>query len=857
MATPCGRQCVLGLVAAAVALLVPALALGQAIPRDTYLSYVPLEYPRIVAQNEASVHFQLYGDRNAAGYRDEAPVDGVDDRRGEILMGLAERFGPIMIQNTIDLPMEFRHFMERTDTWNLYVDTWNTVGTPKSLLRSDSVNLRATPQNPCPGATGRIEDQYGQRDLVTVDDCLLLDLLDEFDPFDPQSTYQRQFVIEQSLDPFKVLFFDFPGEDPQSWKQEFEQAFSNELKREFVEFVSVYVHPYIHEVSSDLRGERGYEFVLQYYFFYPYNDGGNNHEGDWEHINVRMAPLDGVDRLLTAEEVEGILAEGAAFGGEDNPLVIASIDYYLHHQFMRVDFSRPNAYLPRAEWEEQVETTQEEGVGQKQIWKLTRRRCFLDDEETLINTHPVCFIGGDNKGFDQVLAKPGGTNRDSHATYPFPGLYKDIGPGGASEQVSSQFDIHEYYLANGGSLQPAVPRYGRGQAVPFVTQDRLVIVPDWERVIEPVRDDPVARRDWCWMLLPIRWGYPATVSPFAGVVPHAETGNLAPTGPHYQGGWNHSGSASGFHDFSPHSFDSLFPMGLQDTFQNSWGYLNLTLPVIGILPPFDLIFRIVPAPFKAALGHQDRVYFPKANIPFRFLSLVGAATKLGIPEETVGLLFTGENGVELLNDLFAIDDDIFAAPSEAQVENPWTWLVQTNLFLGRRFGTQNALMHSRSDVGFQIYAPNAARTVTVNSQLNQWEFSGSLRYNLNLSDFQPYLKLGYGWTWYRLEDISIDGENLTHDTSQWFNKPSFDSFSDIWPNSWHYGFGLEIIVIKSYASLPKGIDLGVELEMYWTRYELGQDLLSVIVTAEHLDDTEINDLKVTRPQFAAGLTLSF
>jgi hypothetical protein len=31
-----------------------------------------------------------------------------------------------------------------------------------------------------------------------------------------------------------------------------------------------------------------FETVVQYWIFYPYNDGYNNHEGDWEHINVRL-----------------------------------------------------------------------------------------------------------------------------------------------------------------------------------------------------------------------------------------------------------------------------------------------------------------------------------------------------------------------------------------------------------------------------------------------------------------------------------------------------------------------------------------------------------------------------------------
>ncbi|NIT36405.1 MAG: hypothetical protein GTN49_07880, partial [candidate division Zixibacteria bacterium] len=28
--------------------------------------------------------------------------------------------------------------------------------------------------------------------------------------------------------------------------------------------------------------------VIQYWFFYPFNDWVNDHEGDWEHINVRI-----------------------------------------------------------------------------------------------------------------------------------------------------------------------------------------------------------------------------------------------------------------------------------------------------------------------------------------------------------------------------------------------------------------------------------------------------------------------------------------------------------------------------------------------------------------------------------------
>ncbi len=76
--------------------LLAASATGQEIPRDEYLTYVPLEYPHIVAQNAASVSFNLYGDRSDPHYRDVDPVDGIDDRRAAILNGLGARFGPML-----------------------------------------------------------------------------------------------------------------------------------------------------------------------------------------------------------------------------------------------------------------------------------------------------------------------------------------------------------------------------------------------------------------------------------------------------------------------------------------------------------------------------------------------------------------------------------------------------------------------------------------------------------------------------------------------------------------------------------------------------------------------------------------
>ena len=65
--------------------------------------------------------------------------------------------------------------------------------------------------------------------------------------------------------------------------------------------------------------------------------------------------------------------------------------------------------------------------------------------------------------------------------------------------------------------------------------------------------------------------------------------------------------------------------------------------------------------------------------------------------------------------------------------------------------------------------------------------------------------------------------------SEWFNKPSFDSFSSILPNTWHLGLGMELIFLRSTARFPKGIDLSFRAEYAVYFNNLGLDLSHVAV----------------------------
>lgn len=83
------------------------------------------------------------------------------------------------------------------------------------------------------------------------------------------------------------------GNDPDAWESAYEGERSQNHFRN-----TVYAHLFLCDSG----------IAIQYWFFYPYNDFINNHEGDWEHINV----------IVDREDPE--LAQ------------IERVDFYFHHK---------------------------------------------------------------------------------------------------------------------------------------------------------------------------------------------------------------------------------------------------------------------------------------------------------------------------------------------------------------------------------------------------------------------------------------------------------------------------------------------------------------------------------------------
>lgn len=870
-------------VAAACASLMASSLTGQEValqgedgPPQDYIRYVPLSYPRLVRQTGASEEFHLYGDPTDSSYVDEHPRNGIDDRRDVLLQDLGDRFAPILVQNTTAFPMDFKRFLiepsadsvnEHTpgqELFPLILDTWDVAapaGTPpdEARLGRESLDFARVGDPPCTDTPESRRTQMGAFDYGLGegnDDCRLLNLLDRFDPASPSSERLRTMTVGSDHEIFEVLYFDFPGYDEKTWKEAYENP-PREVPNQYVGYQRTYAHPLILEVRPDPAGgesARRFQLAIQYWFFYPWNDGGNNHEGDWEHINVIIAPRDRVDEPLSEHDLKAILQDESRFSRTDDPreLVIQRVEFYFHHKVMVLDYAHPNAYQPRDRWEAEVDSLVQNRVGEKWFWERVRNLAYWDDAETKINTQAVGYIGADNKGTDQLLSSPGGKNRDSHGTYPLPGLYKNVGPLGASEEIEAQFDHREFFAkrsAGAGSrggiwsgvLGPRSESHGRPvdlswpdsvfeskaavlESLDLQTQRRsspVLIVPDWERVAQLVREEPATRREWAWLVLPIRWGYPAAESPAAGIIAHAETGNLSVVGPAFNSGWNRLGASAGYEEYSPHKFPALFALSWQDNFENELGYLNLTGPTLTYLPPFDFLWRLVAAPLRIAFGNKQQTYFPSNEVPFRLLGLSGGVSWQYMPDEFSLLFYDEALGVALVDELLALDPEALDAPVTPRVDNATSWAATVSFFIGRRFASENTLRHQRSSVG-ALYSLNGGATpYQMEGDLNFWEWAGVFRYNLLVESVQPFLKLGYGWSWYRLENITANGGSFAVSQSEWVRQPSLFPPQNLLPNTWQLGAGLEVLAIRNVASIPSGIDLGARIEYGLFLHSLG------------------------------------
>jgi hypothetical protein len=780
-----------------------AYAYCESIGRYDYIKYLPPTEPKFVLQARASEEVRLFGDPE----NDLSPVDGIDDTRAARLLELSRHFSPLMFRNTpYSRPVDFRKILESNP--RLYVDRWNNA--------TDLLAEEARPETHTilfDGPSSGPEDQQLRELLSSV--CSA-----------------RAGGASASDEPLTVMFWDTPGEDERTWKQAYTGNVEDSFRREYSENTKIYAHPF---VVGDSGG--GYELIMQYWFYYPFNDGANNHEGDWEHINVVITVRSDTPGLLEGEELREVLTDRPL-----SDLIISRAEYYFHHYVMAVDYIRMGAYADSSSFEDHKQKHAGTYRNENKLWNEVRLRA----NHPVASTHPLAFIGGDNKGSDQILAMPGGKNRDSHGTYPFPGIYKSVGALNATEMISGDVNTGRALLN-----QRAYDTYlGEGE---------IEILPDVEQLLPlVVRDDSigaVARSRWAWLLLPVRWGFPASPSPGAGILKQADTGNISPVGPAYNSAWNRVGACKGYSSYKPHVFDAALHLDFQEYLHNRLGVFNVLVVGVRAIPPVNLAVSAVSFIKKQwknveeLFGRRDDgiglfPLFKPGRIPFR---------RMGFG---VGLYpFVADDEIaDVLVD--ALEEDQPSVPPGVvkQQTREVSWGIEVNFYVGKRIVSENLYRISKSRLLLRDDKTGVgADTRTWSAKLHQKGYSGALRFNLRDGQFQPFVKSGLGLSTYRLSEIEASSsEPGKEPTSRmdWVDNPSVlnpwrafwdgNRFPHSWlPNEFLMGAGLEFIPFVHYGGHRwfSGYDYGIKLEYVHTitnsHRSLSQGRVNLVVTISH------------------------
>ncbi|MBI4410665.1 MAG: hypothetical protein HY561_13215 [Gemmatimonadetes bacterium] len=375
-------------------------------PRGAYITFLPPDQrPPLVGASRAAD--SLWGAPEAS-----ERGDGIAEHRRASLDSLVRRFTPTLV-----LPRA-EYVKVGTRKYRLLPVAATLIDT----LRVDLIN--ASP--------------YSLRDTLNV-------ALSETSTDSLVRLVEGALQYQSGAEVLGARYFDFPGRNPREWWQAYGRLRSGPDSARWSE-PTVYAHPFV---------DRDGRVVIQYWWYYPFNDFLGNHEGDWEHINV-VPSADG-------QRVE-------------------EVHYYFHVRSVR---------LPQG-----------------------RFRPELED-----GTHPMAYVGG--RAY-HVLDYPirivaGDRNEGSHGSFPYPG---------------------EWEAAAGAGTTESVRRRDRDttRVLPW-QRFRVVLTPEPSRIDYLRRPEIV--REWAWLMLPVRWGFPSVPS-LGSEIKFADVGNRAPYGPAYNAAWNRS-----------------------------------------------------------------------------------------------------------------------------------------------------------------------------------------------------------------------------------------------------------------------------------------------------------------------------
>ena len=504
-----------------------------AFPQKSKIDYIegkPPE-PTIRSKPDNKLDKLLYADGS------EEDLNGFSNNLEGRLKLIANRFSPILYLNTNrSYPRNIKDHID-----NLIVDKWDmSFFHPKHVTTGSK--------------------QYSVFSDVFSSDSQISNFLQDSVVFDYSYWTNKHFL------------------DHNERANQFKIVFRYELNTTASSSPTTYVHPFIWEnQNTEVDSLHKYEFVLQYWFFYPYNDSANDHEGDWEHVNILITSRPFHDNgMLKEQEIKNII-----YGTNihDDSLRIKRIDSFFHHYLVELNLlKKENNKLI-------IKQTGNPHLPGIEILNYTSKKTEGDTLKK--EAHPVFFLGGDDISITNYFSYPSrGRDQESHGTYPWTGIWA-FGPNKvARERIQRKSNINRIEFS----------------------EENIMLIPNWEYLDY---SKAIVRKEWSWLKLPAFWGEP--VNPFILGLDEkfkgADLGQYATFGPTFSGGWNQIGESPRFEVYNPRKLSySEKQRDLRRFNYTPLGFTNIFLLPLH-LPPINFIIPEIPG-ISQLLKNQP-IYYPK------------------------------------------------------------------------------------------------------------------------------------------------------------------------------------------------------------------------------------------------------
>ena len=178
-----------------------------------------------------------------------------------------------------------------------------------------------------------------------------------------------------------------------------------------------------------------------------------------------------------------------------------------------------------------------------------------------------------------------------------------------------------------------------------------------------------------------------------------------------------------------------------------------------------------------------------------------------------------------------------------------------SFYLGERWVSENLIHIGTQQVSYHLDLPDINDVFQLRGDLSGMEYLGSLRYNLTTGRLMLFLKGGYGWSGYRLANVSINGDPLPEPNDPLTHVLYRKRPSIFLPNTLQGGGGIEWLLWKSWVDV--NISIRGEVLFYWDSLDISSDTTEITLSDLAPDSASAAPLNITRPVLSLAVTFSF